>query len=269
MPFSDALSMGTPSTGSTVCAAQTPARCAAPPAAAMITSMPRASAWLTYSAVSCGRAMRRKHAAFVRHAELREHLVGLAHGFPVRLAAHDDRYQRVAVPPCVIAPVPACSRACRRNCAASAVAAISMPAAATRPSSADACWPCRVAPSAMKRQRKLSVQNVSARARRPDLDAAIVDHLQAEAVARELAHRRGQIVGIARRPVDEDVDALQFHLAESRLPASRRSAALPSAAWHRSPASGVLGFWPRRAITAAANSLVPTFCVLTPSVKMS
>ena len=53
-PFSEALSIGTPSTGSTVCAAQTPARCAAPPAAAMITSMPRGSACATYSAVSTG-----------------------------------------------------------------------------------------------------------------------------------------------------------------------------------------------------------------------
>ena len=98
MPFSDALSMGTPSTGSTVCAAQTPARCAAPPAAAMITSMPRDSASAHVLRAVCGRAMRRKHAALVRNVELREHLIGLAHGLPVRLAAHDDGDQRLS--PC-------------------------------------------------------------------------------------------------------------------------------------------------------------------------
>src|SRR5579871_1980812 len=48
------LSMGTPKTGSTVWAAQTPARWAAPPAAAMTTSTPRSSAPETYSAVSLG-----------------------------------------------------------------------------------------------------------------------------------------------------------------------------------------------------------------------
>ena len=43
-PWRGELSMGTPSTDSRVCAAVTPARCAAPPAPQMITSMPRASA---------------------------------------------------------------------------------------------------------------------------------------------------------------------------------------------------------------------------------
>ena len=37
IPFNAALCIGTPITGSTVCAATTPARCAAPPAPAMIT----------------------------------------------------------------------------------------------------------------------------------------------------------------------------------------------------------------------------------------
>ena len=39
-PFSALLSTGTPSTGSVVCAAVMPGRCAAPPAPAMMTSMP-------------------------------------------------------------------------------------------------------------------------------------------------------------------------------------------------------------------------------------
>ena len=54
MPLSAGLSMGTPSTGRTVWAATTPARCAAPPAAAIMTSMPRASASAVYSAVNAG-----------------------------------------------------------------------------------------------------------------------------------------------------------------------------------------------------------------------
>ena len=47
-------SMGTPSTGRRVFAAATPARCAAPPAAAMITSRPRPSADPTYSNSASG-----------------------------------------------------------------------------------------------------------------------------------------------------------------------------------------------------------------------
>src|SRR5216683_4455981 len=54
MPLRAGLSMGTPSTGRTVWAATTPARWAAPPAAAMMTSMPRASASAVYSVVNAG-----------------------------------------------------------------------------------------------------------------------------------------------------------------------------------------------------------------------
>ena len=48
-PFSAADSTGTPSTGSTVLAAAMPGRCAAPPAPAISTSRPRASALPAYS----------------------------------------------------------------------------------------------------------------------------------------------------------------------------------------------------------------------------
>ena len=53
-PCSAALCTGTPSTGSTVCAATMPGRCAAPPAPAMITSRPRPSAAGAYSAIHAG-----------------------------------------------------------------------------------------------------------------------------------------------------------------------------------------------------------------------
>src|SRR4051812_3452298 len=46
--------IGTPSTGSVVCAATTPARCAAPPAAAMIAFMPFFLALVAHSAIACG-----------------------------------------------------------------------------------------------------------------------------------------------------------------------------------------------------------------------
>src|SRR5215471_976480 len=49
-----ALVIGTPITGITVCAATTPARCAAPPAPAMMTSMPRATAPEAYSPTTAG-----------------------------------------------------------------------------------------------------------------------------------------------------------------------------------------------------------------------
>ena len=54
MPFNDADSIGTPSTGKGVSAAATPARCAAPPAAAMTTFSPRVSALEHHSKASCG-----------------------------------------------------------------------------------------------------------------------------------------------------------------------------------------------------------------------
>src|ERR1051326_1074526 len=53
-PFKASLFIGTPSTGRVVCAASTPARCAAPPAAAMMTSTPRSSAVEPNSAASEG-----------------------------------------------------------------------------------------------------------------------------------------------------------------------------------------------------------------------
>ena len=53
-PWSAADSIGTPRTGATVCAATTPARCAAPPAAAMKTSVPAAAQAFTYCSSSVG-----------------------------------------------------------------------------------------------------------------------------------------------------------------------------------------------------------------------
>src|SRR3954471_12399428 len=46
--------IGTPSTGSVVCAATTPARCAAPPAAAIRHFIPRCGALSVHSATACG-----------------------------------------------------------------------------------------------------------------------------------------------------------------------------------------------------------------------
>src|SRR5205823_10325358 len=46
--------IGTPRTGSVVCAATTPARCAAPQAAAMITFIPFFCALVAHSATACG-----------------------------------------------------------------------------------------------------------------------------------------------------------------------------------------------------------------------
>ena len=93
-PFSAALCTGTPITGSTVCAATMPGRCAAPPAPAMITSRPRSAAVVAYSAIQRRRAMRRHDPALVRDVEPGQHLVGLPHRVPVGLAAHDDADER-------------------------------------------------------------------------------------------------------------------------------------------------------------------------------
>ena len=94
-PLSAALCTGTPRTGSTVCAATMPGRCAAPPAPAMITSSPRAAALVAYSAIHAGV----RCAETTRHScgtpNSRQHLVGVAHRVPVRLAAHDDADERL------------------------------------------------------------------------------------------------------------------------------------------------------------------------------
>ena len=154
------------------------------------------------------RAVRRKHAAFVLHAEFRQHLVGLAHDIPVRLAAHDHSNQRMGAHG--YCPCARVNPAFPSKLRSVSVTAMSMPASAIRRATSSSL-PISVAPCATKRQRKLSVQKVSARARRPYFDAAIVDHLQAQAVARQFADRLRQRVGIARGPVDEHVDALQLH----------------------------------------------------------
>jgi len=54
MPFSGVEGMGTPMTGIVVSAAITPARCAAPPAPAMMTLIPRPAALRAYSEVRAG-----------------------------------------------------------------------------------------------------------------------------------------------------------------------------------------------------------------------
>ena len=54
IPFSEVEGMGTPITGRIVCAAITPARCAAPPAPAMITLIPRSAAFFAKSALRSG-----------------------------------------------------------------------------------------------------------------------------------------------------------------------------------------------------------------------
>ena len=76
-PFSARLSTGTPSTGSVVCAAVIPGRWAAPPAPAMITSIPRPSAPAAASAISSG----------VRCADTTRHSWGTPNSFNISLAA--------------------------------------------------------------------------------------------------------------------------------------------------------------------------------------
>ena len=101
-PLSAALCTGTPMTGSTVCAATMPGRCAAPPAPAMITSRPRSSRADAYSAIQAGVRCADTTRALVRHAEPRQDLVGLPHRVPVRLAAHDDRRRAAGSLTCTV-----------------------------------------------------------------------------------------------------------------------------------------------------------------------
>src|ERR1035437_2498697 len=106
------------------------------------------------------RAVRRKHAAFVFHPEFRQHLLGLAHDVPARLAAHDHSNQwKGAHGYCPSARV---NPAWPSKWRSVSVTAISIPAAESRWATSSSL-PIPVWPSAMKRQRKLSVQKVSGR----------------------------------------------------------------------------------------------------------
>ena len=101
----------------------------------------------------------------------------------------------------------------------------------------------------------------------PHLDAAVGDHLQLQTVAGSLADGRGEVVGLSRRPLDVDVDADQFLLGWDGRPRSdclRRGVGRRSRPPSASPASGPGARPPRRRIPWC-----PTFCLLTPSVKMS
>ena len=82
--------MGTAMTGNVVSAAMTPARCAAPPAPAMMTLMPRVGSALREFAGAARRTVRRSDVDLVGDAEFVERLGGLVHDFEVGVAAHHD-----------------------------------------------------------------------------------------------------------------------------------------------------------------------------------
>ena len=94
-PLSARLCTGTPSTGTTVPAATIPGRCAAPPAPAMTTSSPRASASSAKARQPRRGAVRRDDQALKRHAKTFQRLGGVPHRLPIGGAAHDDAYQRL------------------------------------------------------------------------------------------------------------------------------------------------------------------------------
>ena len=94
IPFSVFDSTGTPSTGSAVFAAAIPGRCAAPPAPAISTCSPRASADAGVLEEEVGRAVGRDDALLERDAERVERLGGVPHRLPVGAGAHDQADER-------------------------------------------------------------------------------------------------------------------------------------------------------------------------------
>ena len=87
---------GTPITGSEVTDASIPGRCAAPPAPAMITRSPRASAVRPYSTISSGiRCAETTSTSHATPSSSSTHDRGLHHR-PVRVRAHDDADHRRA-----------------------------------------------------------------------------------------------------------------------------------------------------------------------------
>ena len=92
-PLSAAVCTGTPSTGSIVCAEVMPGRCAAPPAPAMITSMPRDSAPCANSAIQTGVRWAETTCFSNGTSKLLEHVGGMGHRVPVGRRSHDHRDQ--------------------------------------------------------------------------------------------------------------------------------------------------------------------------------
>ena len=93
-----AVWIGMPMTGIVVRLASTPARCAAPPAAAMRIFRPFSRAVLAYWWTSSGRPVRGQDAHLVRDVELLEHLQGELDDGQVAVAAHhhaDDRLAQI------------------------------------------------------------------------------------------------------------------------------------------------------------------------------
>ena len=95
-PFRMLLLDGTPSTGRMVWAATMPGRWAAPPAAAMMTSIPRRCAPLRIPPSNPVSDGPRRCGARRKLRATGQHLAGMLHGFPIGLAAHDDADQRSA-----------------------------------------------------------------------------------------------------------------------------------------------------------------------------
>ncbi len=87
--------MGTPMTGTVVSEANIPGRCAAPPAAAMRTRMPRAASRLSKLYHAVGRAMGRCDGEVVWDPEALEDFEGGSEDREIRIGAHRDHYQGV------------------------------------------------------------------------------------------------------------------------------------------------------------------------------
>ena len=94
MPFNALDCIGTPNTGNRVLAASMPGRCAAPPAPAMMTWIPRVDGLLGITEQKIGRAVRRYHLDLVRHAQFRQHAGRVLHGFPIRTRSHHHAHAR-------------------------------------------------------------------------------------------------------------------------------------------------------------------------------
>ena len=91
-PWSAALCTGTPSTGSTVCAATMPGRCAAPPAPGDDHLDPAPFRARREFGHPHRRSMRRDDVLFVGNAKALQHVDGMLHRLPVGGRAHDDGY---------------------------------------------------------------------------------------------------------------------------------------------------------------------------------
>ena len=109
IPLRARLLIGTPTTGTIVCPATIPGRCAAPPAPAITDLKPSRLCRLGVLHHQVGGSVSRHHPRLMGDREVGEHSRRATHCLPIGVAAHDHAHERIVThevaPPDSVDPV--------------------------------------------------------------------------------------------------------------------------------------------------------------------